>query len=424
MNLANRTRGPQQQPLSRHKVMKIHAREWDRLGDSVKSQLNAVAAQRRASREEAQRETIEADRATLALARAREIQDAEETFSMQLSSARLSEPALQGWGRILNSDVWSSEAISVERFESLVVMSPLSPEVAESMSPMAARICRARSQLRNAVLIVETEDEEQYFMIALAMLQPMALQLLPLHPIVTPPVLHQPGSRADWETMARSDFEHLWHYDHDGYVTAEVLAGVDITQVSVVPFCLHKSTCLVASMDAAVPLANWLAAQDIIPAKRTRTQDLKEASRVPSKATPQSTPSWVKHLFEQPSTSSHAISTSSSSTSAECTIGAIDENDEEPPGDAALHVAFEDAIAELQDRKAEMKECGLHQQGLFRKTLLGGNWQVQRTGRTLYGLRVDVMKGNSSMLSMCHKFKLPASASFDTMFVGNLWQLI
>ena len=432
MSLANRTRGPHQQPLSRHNVTKVHGREWARLGEDVKSRLNTVASQWRVCKEQELRDAVEGDRTALELALNREKQEEEEELSMQLSSARLDSHALQGWTRILQSDVWSSstlssmraksvrppEAISNDQFDAWAASSPLSITVSEPIVPLAAAICRARGNLKNAVLIIEEEDQEHAYMVVMAMLQPMSLFLLPLHDLDIPPLDHRVALRAEWDTMASTDFTHFWGYDHEGYASADILEGVDIDKVAIVPICSHKSTRIVVSMDLAVPLGNWLSAQDAMSIQQSRSSDRREAAAASSRAAPAATPAWVSHLFQHPSTSSPAISTVPVPSGSEAQPGDMIE-EEGGAENTALHVAFEDAIAELQHRKADMKDAGLHQDGMFKKTLLGGKWQVARTGRTLYGLRVDVVKGSGSLHSMCLKFKLPASASFEYNVYGE-----
>ena len=328
MNLANRTRAPHQQPLSRHKVMKIHGQEWARLGDDVKAQLNTVASQWRASREQELRDSVESDREALQLARDRHKLECDEDLSMQLSSARMDGHALQGWSRILDSEIWTPstittmrsksckppEPITVDRFEALAASSPLSIAHSEPLVPIAAALCRARSQLKNAVLIVEGDHGEDSFMIVTAMLAPMALFMLPLHEIVMPPRQHEAGTIADWDRMASTDFSHYWGYENDGYVSAEILEGVRMEQLAIVPCCLHKSTRIVTSMDSVVPLESWLSSQDA-PTRKLPTESARApATSAPKRGTHGDNPDWVAHLFGQTPASSHAISTASSST--------------------------------------------------------------------------------------------------------------
>ena len=65
----------------------------------------------------------------------------------------------------------------------------------------------------------------------------------------------------------------------------------------------------------------------------------------------------------------------------------------------------------------------------FREAVLGGAWNIERSGRALFGIRVDVL-ANSVLHAFMRKFGLTMSASFEAKTYGEqdghllsvLWQ--
>ena len=85
--------------------------------------------------------------------------------------------------------------------------------------------------------------------------------------------------------------------------------------------------------------------------------------------------------------------------------------------------ATEDHYAELF-AKLEAQRCALEdKEGMeadyFKTSLLGGAWQVKRTGPAVYGVRVDA-KAGSPVAELCTTYGLPKSASFEQNVYGEL----
>ena len=55
---------------------------------------------------------------------------------------------------------------------------------------------------------------------------------------------------------------------------------------------------------------------------------------------------------------------------------------------------------------------------MFREHLLGGSWQVSRTGRVVYGLQ-SVARPHTSVEALAKHFRLPKSAAFEYNIYGQ-----
>eukprot|EP00971_Amphidinium_carterae_P020975 413979-Amphidinium_carterae.1 len=101
-------------------------------------------------------------------------------------------------------------------------------------------------------------------------------------------------------------------------------------------------------------------------------------------------------------------------------------------GDAPEGTAEEDwdtVFAEIADARDAVSAEDVHASEHFRVGLLAGQWQVARTGRSVYGLRTDV-KSNSPMRACCVALSLRFSSSFEynkfdqngAEFLLSFWQ--
>ena len=77
----------------------------------------------------------------------------------------------------------------------------------------------------------------------------------------------------------------------------------------------------------------------------------------------------------------------------------------------------------LQELERDKEQEALHRQeeqwdADFTVHLLGGRWQMERSGRLKYGLRFD-LKSQTPLFLFAEKFVLPKSASFDHELYGE-----
>ena len=91
-------------------------------------------------------------------------------------------------------------------------------------------------------------------------------------------------------------------------------------------------------------------------------------------------------------------------------------------------VSADGAWEDLREARAQALEHEDRSQH-FREAVLGGAWNIERSGRALFGIRVDVMT-NSVVHPFVKKFGLSLSASFEARVYGErdghllsvLWQ--
>eukprot|EP00971_Amphidinium_carterae_P134129 2657816-Amphidinium_carterae.1 len=92
--------------------------------------------------------------------------------------------------------------------------------------------------------------------------------------------------------------------------------------------------------------------------------------------------------------------------------GERDEEDDardEPETTWTDHKAVLEAVQSAKNIYESRKEI---RQRMFKVSLLGGRWQVERTGRSVYGLRCDIGK-NTTLHLMAVTWHINKSASFE-----------
>ena len=84
----------------------------------------------------------------------------------------------------------------------------------------------------------------------------------------------------------------------------------------------------------------------------------------------------------------------------------------QPPEDDDDDEKYAAVFEKLEaDRQALLDE-DVTDEDLFRTSVLGGQWQMQRVGRATYGIRVDARK-DTLVWDLCNTFNLFKSASFE-----------
>lgn len=97
----------------------------------------------------------------------------------------------------------------------------------------------------------------------------------------------------------------------------------------------------------------------------------------------------------------------------------VPESSNLPAGaESGADARYDQLFENLEELRCLVREDEAIQSDMFRSTLLGGHWQVHRTGRSVYGVRVDV-RSNTLAASLCEAFGLNKSASFEHNVYGE-----
>ena len=80
---------------------------------------------------------------------------------------------------------------------------------------------------------------------------------------------------------------------------------------------------------------------------------------------------------------------------------------------------YDAVFRSLEDKRCTVKTDESLQQDMFRTSVLGGKWQIQRTGRTIYGIRVDA-RPKSLAADFCSTFEIAKSSSFEQNVYGEI----
>eukprot|EP00971_Amphidinium_carterae_P297643 5913473-Amphidinium_carterae.1 len=203
-------------------------------------------------------------------------------------------------------------------------------------------------------------------------------------------------------------FATLWTYDNDGYVFASDLDAMSSEHCAVLQRTFYKGPGYISSYESdAILLSEFLKALDCKTAKKQPSERGESRGSASSTRPSAASEPWVVHLFEgggkrvakHPDADAAAVASDSE----------MDDFGRE--GDE-VEKAFVDAAAELEEAKTASAGFAETPDTHFRQTLLGGAWQVKRTGRAVYGLRADV-KQSSPLRELCRRFSLGYSVSCE-----------
>ena len=103
---------------------------------------------------------------------------------------------------------------------------------------------------------------------------------------------------------------------------------------------------------------------------------------------------------------------------AEDSLGDKASEDDGSEGAGGQDGDYDELFTALENQRCALRGDVAAHSDMFRTSLLGGQWQVERTGRTIYGVRVDAKQGTTAA-ALCAAFKLTKSASFERSVYGE-----
>ena len=300
-------------------------------------------------------------------------------------------------------------------FEALQQRAVLSPHQSAEWSATARQIARLRLQFQDAVFIMQPESlSPRSFKFLFASLQPLQLSFLPLTETATrvaPPLLR---TKEAWEQWGLAEETYRWRYEQGLVDLSDVFADNEPTQIGVVLHTAFSQHSEVSSCDLLQPLEMLLAAA--ADSATSRPSTTAASSQAASASAAKTLPPWVDHaLANTRPGQSHSKASAASELppeDPELSAGDVD-------SDADVHESYQAAYADLEaHRLAHPAAVQPVLEDFFRFAVRGGAWQAQRTGRAVYGLRVDI-RHDTELFSFAQHFNLSRSASFERNVYGD-----
>ena len=96
---------------------------------------------------------------------------------------------------------------------------------------------------------------------------------------------------------------------------------------------------------------------------------------------------------------------------AEDSLGDKASEDDGSEGAGGQDGDYDELFTALENQRCALRGDVAAHSDMFRTSLLGGQWQVERTGRTIYGVRVDAKQGTTAA-ALCAAFKLTKECEF------------
>ena len=421
-----------------------HAAHWQTLSYAEQEVYHRRATARQGEKQQAQL-VLQADLQSNMLQQERDLvkEAASKADAMVLSACTLSE---QDQGRL--DELAASAQLQGARGETLhkkVLECPSPLSAADFMnyqrktllprdghstvSALTKQIARFRDSLQECVVAVQVDaSEEQHYRFVFAVQQPVLVAWLPLVPEEAPLV---DGGRLaqNWQDVALADFTLAWRFQPGLIETGDLFEDVDGADVAVALTSVYKAPGMLVSHDVFQPLA--LVLDGFQKEKDLWGQGSTEAKPTPATQQPRgkapAAPPWVAASLASGSTSSKGSGLPESDVHSTAVSEANNpEGNEADPIDD-----FGQVYQEVDRERQQMMETeAAASSELFRWSMLGGAWQRERTGRAVYGVRVDI-RPNTPLMAFARHYHLPLSASFENhaytseggRLLAELWTL-
>eukprot|EP00971_Amphidinium_carterae_P191469 3799384-Amphidinium_carterae.1 len=405
LNLTRHAHGDR--PYTRHETMRKHGQNWHSLSADAQQRYNAMALAYRHDQECDINEAISELGARLDMEQMRltEVQN-RRTQSMQTSSCTLSDTDFNALTVLHNTTNVSAsdyskhfasrtkcpEPCSESQLQNYIFASDLDTDVSADHTASYTMLAENRLHMQGSVIGIRTDgDSMDFYLFLFALLKPVQCFFMPLEEIgADESAAH---TLDELQRVARTDFTNTWVYDDECSTTEDIFAGVTVEDIVFYPSCLFKSPGCVVSFHELSP---WAPLHDMWnEEKRARLESLrartKDTPGMPSK------PETEEHRWYAAYVASQKRHQKKQSTPqpAQQQDDTVEDPDLEPH---ALHTSspnetVDDVFRELEALRQDMPNSSITPQTDFRVCLMGGSWQMRRTGRETYGCRVDMKAG-------------------------------
>ena len=412
-------------------VMQRHGHHWNELRPEVRASYEQRALVARSVKEVATQEAIEEHETNLTMASA-STPEAHTCGAMQASNCHLAAEALQQMQQLWDSAIYGTAVVkdrqqaalkcpprlSDEDFTALVQSSSLGKRMPLEWCTLTRRLAQCRVELSHSVIACVRDGVWHWYKYCLATLQPVQLVLIPLQELDLAMVGDPAKTIQDWRRQQCQDFQQAWSYSHGEFECQDVFAELAVTDCYLVRQVVHQGPGILTTNSCLEPLGPFLQGRELEKKLRSKAKAAPSAEEPAHKKQVLSgLPAWmgVTHGSANREATSTASSSSGQNPDQIGTEGAADPSEPGVTEEVPLQEIWDtmdEARAAAPNDTDQIADC-------FREQLLGGAWQIQRTGRVVYGLQ-SVIKPNNAVHDVAVKFRLPKSAAFEYNIYGEV----
>eukprot|EP00971_Amphidinium_carterae_P041792 821360-Amphidinium_carterae.2 len=410
-----------QRLLSWQKIWSFHGQEWKQLSAEQHRRFEAQAAGLRSERAARNEQELRAAQ-TKKQALLAEIDSGPSMLvPMTFAACKLSAqdfedmgcfrprslPASSGTGSARSLLQACPPPVSDDAFHQCMERSDLAETLVQSTSLLRSA-CALRDILKFTVLEAVCEEECYYFLFSLIVKRPCEITLLRLLEVDQSEAELSCTSMALRDGNAQPRPVKCFKYEGGFFAESSLWQSLDGCRLNIYANALFCGLGVVAVFSGAESLTKIVDAHvgEGINARQQRTEESTASTGRSGQAVDAS--SWIIEAFAR--SRSAAIDTSHPDNEKEST----GEGDNEDSNDDEIMSGFFEAVAhERAERREDMRSTLAESLSeLFRWQVMGGSWQMERTGRSLYGVRVDI-KAATSLHAFSSRFRLGLSASFE-----------
>ena len=231
-------------------------------------------------------------------------------------------------------------------------------------------------------------------------------------------------TRQQWDEAQGVDFAWAWTYLPGVYEHSDIFEGHLDSHLYVIPSSAFKAKGWLVSWSDLTKLSSFLEA--CTDSEKVTGESSSQQRR------PQTTaevPLWMQSLMGMEATET-ASAQSRGQDSSKTTVSRQDSQDRDEAEPDVPEEPDERLWQELEANRRSFASRAEEIDTQFRMSLLGGAWQVARTGRAVYGLRVDIKK-NTALWDFASAFNLKMSQSFENnvyseaggQLLSKLWRM-
>ena len=226
-------------PYDRRKIMRIHGREWSKLGSDAKKRYHQLAVTERSRAVAVQHDAMEAHLERGAVLRAQRASEPslDAGPANLISNTRFESETLCSTARLLGGNGLTARQVTTRRQQAMNCREPLTDEAmagavsrsllpAKSLDELPAWIhslCQRRQSLATCIIEWQAGTETCSYRFVLASLNPRALLLMPLRGSQRPRAAG--SSVATWTSDVLLHNMSEWEYDVRGVWARQCLCG-------------------------------------------------------------------------------------------------------------------------------------------------------------------------------------------------------
>eukprot|EP00971_Amphidinium_carterae_P312942 6218875-Amphidinium_carterae.1 len=431
MAKANRARGRDDAPMKAERVMKIAAEHWRQHSGRHQDRYEKEAAETRRRRERELADQYEDITGRLEMLSQRiqlnELKDDTST-TMVFSTVAFTDKDIirfqnvyELFGRNIKHVVSKTteqlgmiKPITTQSFMDAQNSSLIYPAACTSeYSDVAKQIIRLREFFVEAVFVLDPSGSARHFAFVLATQRPYKLILRPLE-TCQPATLPRAKSVGDWREVSAAERTFAWKHDGNDCLTMDVFSDTNADYVGVIMRTFYIGCDCIEAREHLMPLAQVL---DNLRLEIKPQANIHGGNTNPSKTHRGDIAvdrPWLQQLDTQVRKGKREMKE----------VIADDVHEEGRDEDSGIeeadevwkdHASVLQAVKDARTAYETKKELRLR---MFKVSLLGGRWQMERTGRSVYGLRCDVVKG-TVVDSLATVWGMRKSASFEYNVYSN-----